>query len=80
MSRAEREEIERLKSALRRVDFFLDEFACGACSVPRTASPLDVPAAVEIAISTLRTKLAQARVDLQKTREAHGCKGACLTR
>jgi hypothetical protein len=45
-------------NALRQCDFYLDEFAIGACSVPPRASPLDVPKGVDSATSVLRVRLA----------------------
>ena len=54
-------ENKRLTSALKSVDFYLDEFSCGMCSVPPTAEASAVPAAVNTAMTVLRFKLAEER-------------------
>jgi hypothetical protein len=58
-------ELERYKSLLRSVDFYLDEFGCGACAVSPRAEPDQVPNAVANAMATLRVRLAEARKDLR---------------
>lgn len=58
-------ELERYKSLLRSVDFYLDEFASGACAVPPRADPDQVPNAVADAMATLRVRLEEARADLR---------------
>lgn len=50
-----------LENALKTIDFYLDEFDCGACEAPPTADVSEVPGAVFNAIDTLRLKLAEER-------------------
>lgn len=59
------EKLAKTESALKSVDFYLDEFGCGYCSVPpETEDPGDVVDAVDHMTATLRLDLATAQNSL----------------
>lgn len=57
--------IKQLEDALRACDFWLDEHSCGACSSPPTASVLQVPVAVNAAMSAYIGALAHAKAKVK---------------